>query len=155
MNIHAEKPKTQSLQLRHVFHVPAERLFDAWTDPSLVVQWFGPAGFTTPEAKIDLRVGGGYRFRMHPPHGEPFDHWGEYKIIDRPKTLAFTWILENQGCEGSKDTHCETLVTLEFIDMGDKTELIVTHDGLPTEKSREGHAYGWNSSLACLTEMIG
>lgn len=151
----AEKPKTRSIELRHVFHVPAERLFDAWTDPSLVVQWFGPAGFTTPEAKIDLRVGGGYRFRMHPPQGEPLVHWGEYKVIDRPRTLSFTWMLENQGCEGSKDVMCETLVTLQFIEMGDKTELIVTHDGLPTEQSREGHAFGWNSSLTCLQEMVG
>ncbi|PHQ69574.1 MAG: type III effector protein [Sneathiella sp.] len=155
MNIHAASPQIQTLTLSHTFHVSAERLFDAWTDPSLVAQWFGPAGFTLSGAETDLTVGGAYRFRMQPPEGEAFDHYGVYKVIDRPSRLAFTWILENQSCEGSDDLNCETLVTLDFIEKGDKTELVITHEGLPTEKAREGHTFGWTSSLECLEQMIG
>jgi len=154
MNIHATSPQIQNLTLSHLFHVPAERLFDAWTDPSLVMQWFGPVGFTLPGAEIDLSVGGSYRFRMQPPEGEAFDHYGVYKVVDRPNRLAFTWILENHECEGSQGLKCETLVILDFVSKGDKTELTLTHEGLPTEKAREGHTFGWTSSLECLDEII-
>jgi len=68
--------------------------------------------------------------------------------------LVFTWILEGQGCEGSEDQYAETVVTIEFQDMGTSTRLILTHEFLPSEESKEGHSMGWNSSFDCLEAML-
>lgn len=154
MNIQAVKPELHTLTLSHLFHVSAKRLFDAWTNPALVAQWFGPSGFTLPNAEIDLVVGGAYYFSLQPPEGDPIVHQGTYTLINRPTRLAFTWLLENQSCEGAEDLYCETLVTLDFVEKGSKTELIVTHEGLPTKQSAESHNFGWSSSLECLEEAL-
>lgn len=154
MNIQAIKPEQHTLTLSHLFHVSADRLFDAWTNPALVAQWFGPSGFTLPSAEIDLTVGGKYNFLMQSPEGAPIVHKGTYTIIDRPRKLAFTWLLENQSCEGTEGLYCETVVTLDFVEKGSKTELFVTHEGLPTQQSVESHNFGWTSSLDCLAEAM-
>ena len=52
-----------------------EHVFDLLTKPDALVRWWGPRGFTTPEAEVDLSAGGDYRFTMQPPEGEAFHLW--------------------------------------------------------------------------------
>ena len=52
-----ERPRAGDLVLRETFHAAREQMFSRMTDPAELVQWWGPAGFSTPEAVIDLRVG--------------------------------------------------------------------------------------------------
>ena len=82
----------------------------------------------------------------------PIVHKGVYRIIDRPTRLAFTWITaftENR----------ETLVTVDFIRLGQRTEVVVTHEQLP-ESALPSHHKGWTSGLehldeACQKGLIG
>ncbi|HEY5039010.1 MAG TPA: SRPBCC domain-containing protein, partial [bacterium] len=85
-----------------------ERLFDAWTKPELMMQWFHAGQkMTTPIAEADLRVGGAWRLVMRRDSGETHPNRGKYKVIDRPHKLVFTWHPHEQA-------DYETTVTLLF-----------------------------------------
>jgi uncharacterized protein YndB with AHSA1/START domain len=58
-----------SLIVRRTIAATPARLFDAWTTPELLTQWWGPANVTCPAAEVDLRVGGQYRIANQMPDG--------------------------------------------------------------------------------------
>ncbi len=148
------KLETQSLLIKRVFKAPREKIFQAWTQPEQLTKWFGPEGVTTKTASIDLRVDGEYKFEMVTPDGQTIYHHGQYREIKSPEKLVFTWVLDGQICEGSKEQDAETLVTVELKDLGDSTEMVLSHECLPSDKAREGHEFGWNSSLDCLDSYL-
>ncbi len=62
-----------TLNLRRTFKAPRPEVFRAWTDPEELKKWWGPEGYATPSAEVDLRVGGKYRLGMMKlPKGETF-----------------------------------------------------------------------------------
>jgi uncharacterized protein YndB with AHSA1/START domain len=134
------------LQLRRTFHAPRERVFRAWTEPALLRQWWGPRGFTTPTAEIDLRTGGRYRVAMQPPEGETLYLHGTYREVTPPSRLVYTWQWEGD------DT--ESVVTVEFVDQGGATEVVVTHERLPDQESLRNHTDGWGQCLDRLEELL-
>lgn len=82
-------PDTQlTLLLRRTFPATRDRVFSAWTDPAEFAKWWGPRGFTTPSAEIDLRVGGRIRVAMQPPEGEAFYLTGAFQEVQPPERLA-------------------------------------------------------------------
>src|SRR5437660_792412 len=85
--------KTQDLVITRTFNAPRAAVWKAWTDPAEVVKWWGPKDFTSPAAKVDLRVGGKYLYCMHGPAGSQFDMdmWstGTYtEIVPMEKIVA-------------------------------------------------------------------
>ena len=52
------KPNKHDLVIAHVFDVPVEQVWNAWVDPEMIKQWWGPDGFTAPLVWIDFREGG-------------------------------------------------------------------------------------------------
>jgi uncharacterized protein YndB with AHSA1/START domain len=146
-----ENPKMAEeivLELRRTYPTPRERVFRAWTDPEQVKKWFGPKGCTCPEAELDLRVGGRYRFVLEEPDGRHIVA-GEYVEISAPERLVFTWKWEHVPQDSP-----ETLVTVEFLPKGDGTEMVLTHERFPAEDLRDLHNQGWASSLECLDELL-
>jgi uncharacterized protein YndB with AHSA1/START domain len=144
----SDSPTT--LKLERAFEAPPEAVFDAWTDPEVLRRWWaaGP-DWDTPVAEVDLRVGGRYRLSMrNPESGDVHTVVGEYKEVERPERLAYTWAWEGEPSEqsGSEDT----LVTVEFAERDGGTALVLTHTGFATEQSREQHAHGW---VACLDNL--
>ena len=63
------KPLERQLTLTRVFDAPRELVFQAWTEPEHLKQWWGPNGFTTPACEVDLRVGGAWKIVMRFPDG--------------------------------------------------------------------------------------
>ena len=143
------EPETVTLRLTRRYSASAEALFQAFTDPDLLVQWFGPKGMTVPDCEVDLREGGRWRACMASPEGELHAVNGVYREIRRPNRLVFTWIWEQGDMAGA-----ETLVTLEFVEEGDQAELRLIHEGLPSDTSRGYHELGWTSSFDCLAELL-
>lgn len=138
-----------TLRLTRTFAAPREKVFHAWTDPEELKKWFGPVGYSTPTAEVDLRVGGKYRLGMKKlPDGEIFYLSGTYREVRLPEKLVYTWRWENEPELG------ETLVTVEFRARGHSTEVVVTHELFPTEKARDDHDKGWNSCLDRLPEVL-
>lgn len=85
-------------------------------------------------------MGGGYRLEMRVPGGERIAVAGVFKSIDRPRSLSFTW-----GAEG--DPTRQSLVSLTFNELGNKTELTLRQEGLGNASNRDQHGQGWNSAL--------
>jgi len=137
--------------VRRTIAAPAEDLFDAWLDPQALALWMRPGTIQSTVAQVEARVGGGYEITMQGT-SRPIVHKGVYRTIDRPTRLAFTWITaftENR----------ETLVTVDFIRLGQRTEVVVTHEQLP-ESALPSHHKGWTSGLehldeACQKGLIG
>jgi uncharacterized protein YndB with AHSA1/START domain len=133
------------LMVQRKIKASPERLFDAWTKPELMKQWFHAGEkMTTTAAEADLRVGGAWRVEMKASTGQLHPSKGHYKVIDRPHKLVFTWYPYEQA-------DYETTVTLLFKKVSDNvTELTLTHEGLRNEKDRANHNGGWNGCLDSL-----
>lgn len=146
-------PPETTLHLRRTFPAPREKVFKAWTDPEELKKWWGPEGYATPSATVDLRVGGKYRLGMMKlPDGEIFYLSGVYREVRPPERLVYTWRWEGNTC--AEDGVGETLVTVEFLDRGNATEVVLTHELFPTEKARNDHNRGWNGCLDRLARLV-
>jgi uncharacterized protein YndB with AHSA1/START domain len=134
------------LVVRRQMAVPRERVFEAWLDSESLAHWMRPLGTTHATVTVDPRVGGGFRIVMDgAPHG-CVEHTGEYLAIEPPTRLSFTWI--------SKHTDQRpTVVTIDFHERDDGTEVVLTHRGLPA-KEVEGHRQGWTDILRLLGETF-
>jgi len=96
-----------------------------------------PGSIAVAELEMDPRPGGTFRLVMRRERDE-ITHTGEYREVDPPRRLVFTW--------KSPATHGrETVVTVEFHERGDATELVLTHEELTDEHSADGHREGWTS----------
>ena len=122
--------------VRRTIAASAEDLFDAWLDTEALVAWMRPGSIRRTEARVEPRVGGEYEILMHADSGV-IPHRGVYRIIDRPRRLAFTW--------NSKFAE-NTLVTVDFLTRGAHTEVVITHEQLADEE-RDSHNRGWTSAL--------
>lgn len=127
------------LTVRREIAAPAKELFDAWLDPAKLAVFMRPSDTKRSAVKVDARVGGAFEIIMHTPSG-PVPHTGTYREIDRPRRLVFTWnspyALQN-----------DSLVTVEFRPSGKATEIVLTHEGLPSQKAVDGHTKGWSDIL--------
>ena len=131
---------TVTLVVRRTIRASAEKLFSAWIDPSLLKNWWGPAGVRCIGAEVDPRVGGSYRIGNQLPDGNIIWIRGEYELIERPRKLVFSWSLE--GVESAPER-----VTVQFEPTSDATEVIVTHERIANRELRERHEQGW---IGCL-----
>lgn len=145
----AAQVPTIALRMRRTFKAPRERVFRAWTDPEKLARWWGPETRTCPFAELDPRPGGRWRTCMRAEDGA--ENWvqGVYREVDPPARLVFTWAWEDNGVPGH-----ETLVTIEFHDRGDETEMVFTHEGFATEESRDLHDQGWTSSWVSFADYL-
>ncbi len=123
-----------------------ERVFDAFSDPTIMREWFFPAVSWTADVTNEFRVAGQYSIKMRDPNGMIYSHSGEYKEIKRPERLIFTW--------NSKLVR-DTLVTIFFREVGDHTEIILTHYLLPSDDLRDKHSQGWTGCLNNLVVTFG
>jgi uncharacterized protein YndB with AHSA1/START domain len=83
-------PADHELMLTRLIDAPREKLFRCWTEPELLKQWFAPKPYTTPLAKIDLRVGGSNNIVMRSPDGQDIPCPGTYLEIIPNRKLVFT-----------------------------------------------------------------
>jgi len=126
----------------------ADRIFAALTDPAQRVKWWGAEGrFQAKQMESDLRPGGRWVMRGIGMGGKPFQVGGEYRQIEPPRLLVFTWLPDWQG-----DT-TESLVRFDLNEKDGVTTVRLTHSGLVTERSRTSHR-GWPEILASLRGYI-
>jgi uncharacterized protein YndB with AHSA1/START domain len=139
-----------NLTLSRTFPAPRERVFAAWTDPEQIVKWFGPETCRVLDAKVDLRVGGRYRFQVSSSQCGETAVYGQYREVTPPGKLVYTWQWESD----LDFVNRETLVTVEFIDLGGSTELRLTHENLPNTESGGNHEHGWNGCFDKLANLL-
>ena len=137
-----------SLVLTRVLPASRERVFAAWTEETIIKQWFCPSeGMTVPVAELDVREGGTYRLVVEDAEGETYSPSGIYEKIVLNEKLVFSWKWA--------DSELITRVTIDLRDHGDnETELTLTHEGFPETEIRDRHIQGWEGCLAKLTDVI-
>ena len=136
-------------QLTRVLPAPRSLVWRMLTKPDELAKWWGPHGFSMPGVELDLRVGGRYRFTMQPPEGEAFHLVGEFREVDPPARLVYTFVWE----EPTPDDR-ETLVTLSLRGLDGSTEVRLTQGPFATEERRALHEGGWTESFERLEEVI-
>lgn len=137
-----------TFRMQRTFQAPAQRVFDAWTSEEVLRRWFhGRRAWDTPEASVDLRVGGAVRVVMRDPEsGEEFGGGGVYTEIDPPRRLAFTWLWDREPVR--------TLIEIEFEEDGGATTVRFTHSGLWDEQAVRSHEDGWTTCFAILADTL-
>jgi uncharacterized protein YndB with AHSA1/START domain len=139
-----------SLDLKRVLPAPRPVVFQACSDPRELAKWWGPAGFTAPSVDFHPQVGGSYRIAMRPPEGDLFYLSGEFREVDPPARLVYTFRWEDPDPDDR-----ETVVALSLRDLGESTELVLSQAPFSTEARLALHRGGWADSLSRLEEVVG
>ncbi|HET7889111.1 MAG TPA: SRPBCC domain-containing protein [Bradyrhizobium sp.] len=135
------------VQIRRRVKAAAEEIFDLWTKPELMVRWMSPfPGAVDCKASCELRPGGAFSLVMSSPQVRR-EVSGAYVQIERPRKLVFTWT-------GPLTNNVNTLVTVELTPQGDETDLVLTHERLPTSAIHQGHTKGWGHILDHLADAV-
>jgi uncharacterized protein YndB with AHSA1/START domain len=124
----AERKSDRELVVTRTFNAPARTVFEAWTKPELMKQWWVPksCGISMISCEMDVRVGGGYRL-VFEIGGDPSKHmafFGKYLEVKPNARLVWT---NDESPDGAVTT-----VTLE--EKGGKT-LLVMHDLFPSKEA--------------------
>ena len=143
------QPDELALRMKRIVRASASAVFKACTVPEKLAKWWDPRGFTTPAIEIDLRVGGRYRLMMQPPEGDLFYLMGEFREVDAPSRLIYTFMWEPPDPDDR-----ETVVTLSFRDVDGSTEVNFTQGVFATEARRALHEQGWTESFERLQELL-
>lgn len=85
-----ELDEARTIATTRVFDAPRQLVFDTWTDPKHISNWWGPRGFTTTTRKMDVRPGGEWLFVMHGPDGTDYPNEIVYLEVVRPERLVYT-----------------------------------------------------------------
>ena len=136
-------PNGTTLVLRRTFPAMRHRVFQAWIEPKALEQWFRPLGRSVTVSKLEARVGGSFRFDVEDSNFTV----GTYLQIVPPEKLVFTW-------SGRATPGHETLVTIDFLDRGSATEVVLTHERVITPKAYEMFEAGWQSLFDALASAL-
>ena len=134
----ASKP---SLALKRRLKAPPEKVYEAWTVPEKMIQWWGVTDRKrAPIAESDVRVGGRFRVQFWTPNGEHQSVSGVYRQIMPAEKLVFTWAWQTTP-------ERESQVTVDLKPDAGGTLLTLTHEQFFNEKARDDHRGGWTTAL--------
>jgi len=144
----AQMSESTTLRMERTFQAPAQAVFDAWTSEEVMRRWWHAGrDWETPEAEVELRVGGTVRVVMRNPHtGAEYGGGGRYTEIEPPRRLAFTWIWD--------DDPTRQLIELDFEESGGVTTVRFTHSDLWNEEAVRSFEDGWGKAFDNLERML-
>jgi uncharacterized protein YndB with AHSA1/START domain len=142
--------ETPAVKIKRFIKAPRDRVYAAWTDPEQLKEWFGPEEVKTRKLIAEARPDGKFQWDLTSAEGEEMTVSGEYRELVPGRKIVFTW--QWQDDEDWADHH--SIVTVELSDRDGGTDLCLTHEQIPTAKSRTGHTKGWNSLLDELEEWV-
>ena len=160
MAARAERKPTDHtvIVISRILDAPRELVFQAFTEPEHLMQFWGPRFTTAPVCEVALRVGGKFNVEMRGPDGAVYPCTGVYREIAPPERLVFaSTTADDNPCGGGLPPRA--LVTISFAARGDKTEITI-HAQLQSRADRDaaiagGFNAGWNDSLDRLAELLG
>ena len=156
----AESASGLIFRMARTFDATPDRVFAAWTDPEQFGAWFGPTGMKTIECELDAKVGGAWRLmgegknipgRAQGPVRPTVS--GKYLEVEPPQRLVFTWAWHEKD-DFSSPRGQESVVTVQFKPVGERTEMVFTQAVFKDQQSLEAHQRGWTESFDKLGEFL-
>ena len=150
------------LVLEREVDVPKEKVWEAWTTPEILMQWFCPLPWKTVECEIDLKPGGLFRTVMQSPEGERMDAGdGCYlEVLDNEK-LVWTSAMEAgyRPATASDDNPIgffTAIVMLESTATGTRYSVIARHSSAASAEAHQqmGFEGGWGTALEQMVSLI-
>ena len=134
-----------ALQIVREFDAPRELVFSMFSRPEHIVQWWGPRenglDFSTPSVNLEFREGARYRINIVSPSGESYWISGEYRRIDMPSHITFTFTWDPHPTQPDN----EMLVSVDFEELpGSRTRMSFRQSPFNDVKQRDGHVFGWS-----------
>jgi len=147
-------PSEREIVLRREFDAPRDLVFEAFSKPAHMAQWWGQQGSTLPVCEMDFRPGGAWHFVEHDKSGNEHGFRGEYRDIQRPERIV--WTFEYEGLPGHISV--ETMV---FEDLNGRTRIAATasfdsvedRDGMIQSGMESGAAESYNRLADYLRSM--
>lgn len=125
----------RTMVLERVIDAPVSRLWDIWTDPGSLPQWWGPEGFACRTDRIDLREGGEWVFDMIGPDGTVYPNHHKYAVMIPGERIEYTL---HWGENGPK--HADAVVTFE--DLGGSARVTLAMTFLTQKEHDEAKGFG-------------
>lgn len=158
------KPEQVSIPVQVETKISANvgRVWSAWSEQAQVKQWWGPEGFTCPEAKIDFREMGDCLMAMKDSAGNVVWSTGRYQeIIPRQRIVVTDSFADEDGniIDASEagmagEWPRECLLTIDLRELeDDETLMRLTHEGIPSEM-HDDCVQGWTSSIEKLKKLV-
>ncbi len=151
----AETSASRELVLTRLIDAPREKLFQAWTDPKLLTQWFTPSPWTTPHAELDVRPGGSSLVIMRGPDGNEFPNHGVYLEVVENERLVLTDAY-TKAWEPAEKPFMTAIIT--FADEAGQTRYTarVLHWTVADREAHEkmGFHEGWGQATDQLTALV-
>lgn len=152
----------RTMLISRVFNAPVERVWQAWTDPQMIMQWWGPEHYSSPLAEIDFRVGGRYLFAMRDPEGNDSYSTGVFNVIEPLKRIVYTDsfadaqgnVISPQQVGLSPDFPEESEIIVTFEDLGGQTLLRLASASMPRDDFFEMARSGWSTSLEKMRRVV-
>jgi uncharacterized protein YndB with AHSA1/START domain len=140
----------KEITIVRTYNAPREKVWQAWTDPKQVSQWWAPNGFTTPTVEIDPKVGGELYIVMLAGEnlgqmsGMKAPMKGVFSEVTPPEKLVFS----NNALDESGNVLLSGVTSVLFEDVGGKTKMTVTTNAEGTAPMTDmmlaGMEQGWN-----------
>lgn len=139
------------LEFVRTYNAPRQLVWDAWTDPDQIAQWWGPRGISTPRESIelDLRPGGRMRFDMvDDATGQRYPNSGTVVEVDPPARIVWS-------DDGFPDGSGKGTATVTLTEVDENTTTLRVHiEADFSETIRAGAEAGWGSQLDKLVDFL-
>ena len=155
MNGHKAFDPELDLILEREVQATPQQLWDAWTIPEQLMQWFTPAPWQTVACEIDLKPGGAFNTTMQSPEGDRMENFGCYLEVIPQQRLVFTDAL-TAGFRPSLEPFMCASINFEPLSNGTRYTAIAKHRDKEKKQNHEdmGFHHGWSSALDQLLAMI-
>jgi uncharacterized protein YndB with AHSA1/START domain len=135
------------VRVSRTLHAPRELVFKAWSSAEHVKRWFAPAGFTVPQATVEMRAGGPFELCMRAPEGVV--HWvrGTFAELSPPNRLALDLRVDDD--KGHALFRAYTVAAFADTLGGTRIDVTQSYTVLDPDAARmvEGAPQGWAQTL--------
>ena len=148
------EPGADPIVVEGYFAAPPARVFEAWTNPNIVVKWFGRAPNSLHSATIDLRPGGAWKFLKSKDDDKSIGFEGQYLDIQPGEKLVFSWAHVIAHANGEREATPYSRVEVIFTPKGRGTHVRLVHSAIRSQDARRGIGGGWEAAFTFLVNAL-
>ncbi len=154
MDILTSTPGDDPILVNCYFASPPAKVFRAWTDPDIVMKWFGQTPNSLYSASIDLKLGGVWRFIKMKDAEKSIGFEGQYQDIQPGEKLIFSWSHVTEHANGERDASPYSRVEVTFTAKGNGTDVRLIHSNVRSEDARRGIGGGWKAAFTHMEDVL-